>query len=269
HGKLVVESCNLCMDCIADCPQSVARFKIRKPAPAPAPIGLSRRGFLSATAAGVAVPVALRVSRASAVRQDAIPASVIRPPGAIRPPGKTDKPDEDFLNLCIRCGECMKVCTTNGLQPAGIDAGLAGIFAPVLVPRIGYCELACTLCGQVCPTGAIPLLARTQKPNVILGAASFDRMRCLPWAQNEECLVCEEHCPLDEKAIRFDIVDIDVGGEKTRLQRPWVDQSKCIGCGFCENKCPLDGDAGIHVYRSGKAPKESPNLPPLTQPRKN
>lgn len=257
QGKLVVESCNLCMDCVADCPQSVAQFKVKKPRPAPAAIGLSRRGLLTAAAAGVAVPLVVRVSRAGAVKQESLPVRMLRPPGAIHGLGAAaDKLDEDFLNLCIRCGECIKVCTTNGLQPGGVEAGWAAIFAPVLVPRTGYCQLACTLCGQVCPTGAIPLLTQEQKSQAIIGVAAFDRSRCLPWAKNEECLVCEEHCPLDEKAIRFDVVEVEIDGAKTQLQRPWVDQSKCIGCGFCENKCPLDGEAGIHVYRSDKAPKE-------------
>jgi MauM/NapG family ferredoxin protein len=230
-------------------------------------VGLSRRGLLTATAAGVAVPLLVRASHAAAVKQDSLPARLLRPPGAIRKQATAaDKPDKDFLNLCIRCGECMKVCTTNGLQPGGVEAGLAAIFAPVLVPRTGYCELECTLCGQVCPTGAIPLLATEQKPAAVIGAAAFDRTRCLPWSKNEECLVCEEHCPLDEKAIQFDVVEIETGGEKSELQRPWVDQNKCIGCGFCENKCPLDGEAGIRVFRNGRAPREAKGMTPIAQP---
>lgn len=34
-----------------------------------------------------------------------------------------------------------------------------------------------------------------------LGTAFVDRGRCLPWAMNTPCLVCEENCPVTPKAI--------------------------------------------------------------------
>ena len=77
-------------------------------------------------------------------------------PRLIRPPGSLE--EKEFLKRCVKCGECMKVCITNGLQPTLLEAGLEGIWSPILIPRIGYCEYRCTLCGQVCPTGAIKRL---------------------------------------------------------------------------------------------------------------
>ena len=61
----------------------------------------------------------------------------------IRPPGVSD--EQVFCSLCIRCGNCMKVCVTNGLQPVILEAGLHGIWSPKLVPEIGYCEYNCKL----------------------------------------------------------------------------------------------------------------------------
>ena len=52
----------------------------------------------------------------------------------------------------------MKVCPTSGLQPALAEAGLEGIWTPILKPRLGYCDYGCNACGQVCPSGAIPPL---------------------------------------------------------------------------------------------------------------
>ena len=49
----------------------------------------------------------------------------------------------------------MKVCPTNGLQPTWLDAGVAGMFSPILASRRGPCEPDCNACGPVCPTGAI------------------------------------------------------------------------------------------------------------------
>ncbi len=57
----------------------------------------------------------------------------------------------------------MKVCPNNALQPALLEAGLEGLWTPVLAPRIGYCEPSCVLCGQVCPTGAIWEITQAEK----------------------------------------------------------------------------------------------------------
>ena len=83
----------------------------------------------------------------------------------IRPPGALD--ETDFLSRCIRCGECMKVCPNNSLQPAFAEAGLEGIWTPTLTPRIGYCEPSCVLCSEVCPTGAIWKISPQEKGWVV------------------------------------------------------------------------------------------------------
>ncbi len=171
----------------------------------------------------------------------------IRPnPALIRPPGAV--PEEEFLDLCIRCGECMKVCLTNGLQPTFLEAGLAGLWSPRLYPRIGYCEYACTLCGQVCPTGAIRRLTPAEKKKVRIGLASFDTSRCLPYAYQKTCIVCEEHCPTSPKAIWFEEVEVAIqGGGRRRVKQPRVSIDLCIGCGICETKCPVQDLPAIRV----------------------
>jgi len=65
---------------------------------------------------------------------------------------------------------------------------------------MGYCDYSCTLCGQVCPTGAIPRLSLAEKQTVVLGTATIDRSRCIPYSEGTDCLVCEEHCPVAEAA---------------------------------------------------------------------
>jgi len=35
------------------------------------------------------------------------------------------------------------------------------------------------------------------------------------------------------------------------VQVPHIDRGKCIGCGICEFKCPLNGEAAIRVYVPG------------------
>jgi formate hydrogenlyase subunit 6/NADH:ubiquinone oxidoreductase subunit I len=133
--------------------------------------------------------------------------SVVRPPGALA--------EEDFLNRCIKCGQCMRACPTNVIQPALLDAGLGGLWTPVLNFRIGTsgCQLNCIACGNVCPTAALRPLSLDEKLGrgeferfgpVRMGTAFVDRGRCLPWAMGAPCIVCQENCPVSPKAIRVE-----------------------------------------------------------------
>ena len=165
---------------------------------------------------------------------------LIRPPGAQGP---------TFAAQCIRCGLCVKACPTSGLQPSLAEAGLAGLWTPVLAPRLGHCEYSCNACGQACPVAAIPPLALEAKRQTVIGHATIDRDRCLPWADNRNCLVCEEMCPLPEKAILLEEVTLQtVQGETVTVKHPHVLRDRCIGCGICENRCPLNGESAIRVY---------------------
>ena len=128
--------------------------------------------------------------------------------GLPAPPGSVE--ETGFLERCIKCDQCIRVCPTNVLQPATFAAGLEGLWSPVLNFRMGFCQLQCTACGLVCPTGAIQRLTVEEKTGlaefadrgpVKLGTAHYDFGRCLPWSKNIPCVVCEEVCPVSPKAI--------------------------------------------------------------------
>lgn len=236
RNRFRFEECNLCMDCLEFCPDAITTFQFASPAKYPKSLDLTRRQFLTAAVSGVALPVAMKT--------DAI--SGHNPEGLIRPPGA--KADPDFSGLCVRCGECMKVCINNALQPLWLERGIEGMFTPVLVPRLGYCEFNCTLCSQVCPTGAIQKLTQKEKHAFVIGKAVFDKDKCLVYAQKKGCIVCEEHCPTHDKAIKFTgIQTIDLNGDMVYLKQPFVDEKLCIGCGICEHICPVEGKAAIFV----------------------
>ncbi|MFI5143106.1 MAG: 4Fe-4S dicluster domain-containing protein, partial [Thermoanaerobaculales bacterium] len=161
---------------------------------------------------------------------------------------------------CVKCSLCQQACPTGAIQSAIAQGGVEGFWTPVVVPRRGWCEFACTRCGEVCPTGAISRLAPARKtgydgrPPVRIGTAFVDRGRCLPWAMHTPCIVCEEMCPTDPKAIWFEEGD-EPGrdGKIVHLQRPRLDAALCVGCGICENKCPVGEEAAVRVSSVGES----------------
>ena len=206
-------------------------------------LDLGRRSLLVAGTAGVGTALLVRTS--------ALGQGHTYDPGLIRPPGSV--PEDEFLSKCIRCGECMKVCPTNGIQPAVSEGGIAGLWTPVLKMKLGYCEYECNLCSQVCPTHAIKQTSLEAKQQVRIGTAFFDRNRCLPYASARTCIVCEEHCPTPKKAIWFQEVQVMTpDGTFTTLKQPRVNPDLCIGCGICENKCPITDQRGVHVTSVGE-----------------
>ena len=240
-GKFQVmpAECTVCLDCLTNCKPADIRFKLDiKPAPKQA-FELSRRQALAALGTGTAGVLLLGTDLR--LRQDN--------PLRVRPPGVTD--ESGFLSNCLRCSLCMKICPTTALQPALTEAGLSGLWTPVVVPRVGYCDFGCTACGQVCPSGAIPLLKLDEKRKAVIGKASIDRNRCLPWASGVPCIVCEEMCPTPQKSIRLEEAQVmDANGQVSTVLRPSVLREVCIGCGICEHQCPLEGVAAIRVYNA-------------------
>ncbi len=138
----------------------------------------------------------------------------------------------------------MKACPTNTLQPIWFKAGLEGIFSPVIVPRVGACAVDCNVCGKVCPTGAIRDIPLAEKKQAKVGTAWIVRQNCVVWEQDKKCLVCDEVCPYS--AVSFKPVD----GLKNAV--PFVVANKCIGCGWCESRCPVEGSAAIRVNIIGE-----------------
>lgn len=244
--------CTVCYDCVTACLQNSVGFRWHLPlAPAkPGPLWRpaerqtydpSRRELLVALGAA-AMGVALSGVEPIAKRQ---PARLIRPPGAAA---------EAFTALCIRCSQCIRVCPTQGLQPSLLEAGWQNALTPLLVPRLGYCSFNCHACGLLCPTGAIPPLDLEQKQHTPIGLARIDRDRCLPWAFRIPCIVCEEACPVASKAIWLEEIEtVNASGDQITLQRPSMVKELCIGCGICEYKCPVGGEAAIQVFAPTEA----------------
>jgi len=247
--KWLCSECYVCGNCTSICPEDALEFSFRAARRGQDQVDLKRRAVLI-TLGSTALAAPLFGTGIGASRADPL---LIRPPGA--------RPEREFLDRCVKCGECMKVCLTNGLQPTLLEAGLEGIWSPKLVPRIGYCEYECTLCGQVCPTGAIEKLEVERKKKVKIGLAFIDTARCLPFAFGVDCIVCEEHCPTPKKAIWFERKVIETApGERRQVKLPRVDPELCIGCGICEFKCPVADRPAIYITSVGESRSEANQL---------
>jgi polyferredoxin len=322
RGNMRISECVLCFNCLDDCNHGVISYQtMQSTAGEITGPDISRRGFALSLASGLTGIWVIRL--AGKVGENWFN-KVIRPPGSLK--------EKEFLKRCIKCGQCMRVCPTNVLQPAGFEGGLENLWTPVFNNRIGSsgCQLNCVSCGQVCPTSAIRPITLDEKLGrgkfidvgpIKMGTAFFDRNRCLPWAMDRPCIVCEENCPVSPKAIftreefitvreqhytllqinanvfvisegeisagKFDtgdyyllyqnkrykivraqsktievqIPEMTAMGEivksapleiQVRLQRPYVDIEKCIGCGVCEHECPVSGKKAIRISAEGE-----------------
>ncbi len=255
-GKQLATECFGCWNCVEKCDQQALDFKWNLPtrSTSTGSVDVGRRRMVaSLVAGGSGLAMVNMAPRAQGKTNN---------PALIRPPGSRE--ENEFLERCIRCGLCMQTCPPGGLQPSWSEAGLEGLWSPVLVPAIGWCEFECNACGQVCPTEAIEPLDLAVKKKVKIGLAVIDTTRCLPYAYGQECIVCEEHCPIPDKAITFVVgQDEQRDGSLRTLKYPRVDAQRCIGCGICETKCPFQDLAAIRVVSAGedRNPDNQPILP--------
>lgn len=233
-GATRAAECIQCRTCVSACPEDAIAFPVaHQPIPGGeySRIDLSRRGFLYSVAGGVGLGFLVRQTPAAALQGKR---QIIRPPGAL--------PEDEFLRTCIRCGECMKSCVTNTLQPCVTKAGLDALWTPKMELRFAACEQTCNVCGKVCPTQAIRSLPLEEKNHAKVGTAILKKESCLVWAQDKLCLICDEICPYN--AIVFRTID--------GYRRPVVIPSHCNGCGFCEQRCPVQGESAIVVVPDGE-----------------
>ncbi|HIA28257.1 MAG TPA: 4Fe-4S dicluster domain-containing protein [Planctomycetes bacterium] len=251
-----VSECFSCMNCIDDCPEDALSFSM---------VGLdtkqvkllpdvSRRRMLFS---GIIGALGFPLLKNHGTNTDAnFSPMLIRPPGSVE--------ESEFLEKCIKCDQCINSCPTNVLQPATwAEGGLEGLWSPVMNFNIAHCQLKCTLCSEVCPTGAIRKITVEEKLGkgefvdkgpIVLGTAFFDLGRCLPHAMQIPCVVCEEVCPVSPKAIQTHDEEIKtVFDEVVVLNKPFIVPELCIGCGICQAECPVRDQRAVYVTAVGES----------------
>ena len=235
-GNYLKSECLVCLHCVEDCPREGVDVRFAWPRRTRrTPLDVGRRRLLGAAACGVVVAA---LPKASLAAQPGGGHRFARPPGASR--------ERDFLTRCARCGQCVQACPTGFIQPALLEAGLEGIWTPVLNARAGYCLYECRRCTGACPTGAIQRLTLEEKKPFKMGTAVVDRDWCLTYADGIDCTVCADRCPVTPKAIRFREVETwDFRGRYVKVRQAYVVPDLCTGCGICEHFCPRGGSPGI------------------------
>jgi ferredoxin len=257
--------CSFCQTCGGACPAHAIRFvpgwnrdkhKESSP-PVVVPCSMSRRGVVVSGIAGMGAALGMQTSYVDASRLKTRP---LRPPGSVS--------EREFLDLCIRCGECFKVCPGPVLHPAGLEAGWEALWTPVVVPSHAGCHQDCNFCTQVCPTHAIRPLSLPEKRKTSIGLAVINRTTCLSHAGERDCRLCFDECKaagynaIQMRRIKLELGDIPPGVVSEEeleamgsIEAPFVDSAACTGCGLCEYRChttytkqePLLSESAIRV----------------------
>ncbi len=154
----------------------------------------------------------------------------------IRPPGIVD--EGKFVQRCLRCFQCVNSCPNDIIKITGLQAGFDSVFTPHLEFNEYGCDYYCQVCQEVCPNFAIPLQSLPEKQKSKIGLAFIDEELCVVFAEDTNCLVCEEFCPIPQKAIIVLEKKKQIKGKEMLLRYPKVVNDRCIGCGICEAKCP-------------------------------
>lgn len=230
-AKQVVDNarCVRCFDCAGVCPKGAISFTAARPVAKPAEEDHDRRAFIAAVATASAVAGVVG-SSLGVVDRRAWPKDTLPPPGA--------DPNR-FRRLCTGCGLCVAKCPKKVLVPAGFSAyGPLGFMLPKMDFTHGFCDPNCTVCSEVCPTGALRPLEAKAKAAWRVGVATYDRAACLVCTEKEKmsCGLCARRCP--SQAITLKEEEIKIGEKNEKVQLPVIEKEKCTGCGACANYCP-------------------------------
>lgn len=154
----------------------------------------------------------------------------------ISPPGSVSF--EHFKSKCTACHACVSRCPSQVIKPSFLQYGLDGLMLPRMDYFSSFCNFECTICTEICPTGALQPLAVEEKKVLQIGMVVFIKENCVVYTQEMDCGACSEHCPT--KAV-------DMVPYKGTLTIPKINTDICIGCGGCEFICPVRPMRAIYI----------------------
>ncbi len=238
NKKIDYSRCIACFNCIESCHRNAMKYSFIGPkkkksvGTVPAitylkevtPADESKRRFLSAS---LVVGLAAGNLIAQEASNGLLPKRELKRKIPIAPPGAVS-----FAHLrekCISCHLCVSKCPSHVIKPAFLEYGPGGIMQPKLYFDRGFCNYDCTVCGDVCPTGALLPLTKEKKNHTQMGQVQFIIENCIVYYDETSCGACSEHCPTQA---------VHMVPYKGTLTIPETDTSICVGCGGCEYVCP-------------------------------
>ncbi len=238
--ELIVDysRCINCFNCVEACKRDAMHYKpiwIKKSnvqEEVKDEVNQSKRRFLSATVTTGIAATSLLAQKTTGVslKQELKRQQPIAPPGV--------KHIDRLLQKCISCHLCVTKCPSHVIKPALFEYGLGGIMQPKLYFDHGFCSYDCTVCGDVCPTGAILPLTKEEKHHTQMGQVNFILENCIVYYDETSCGACSEHCPTQA---------VSMIPYKGALTIPHIEPSICVGCGGCEYVCPAIPFKAIYV----------------------
>ena len=257
NHKIDYSRCVDCFDCIEECHSKALRYKFAWGKKIAGQAGNDegragidvaktgndegRRAFMAGAAVAVGA-AALKGVEAKAQRggkkldgglAEILPKVAVERETPITPPGS--KSVKDFYRRCTACQLCVAQCPNNVLRPS---TDLEHLMQPEMGYEKGFCRPECTRCSEVCPSGAIVRINREEKTQYHIGTARVNPELCISATGQSRCGKCASMCPTGA---------ILMGADDDNLSRPTVAEEICIGCGACEQYCPVRPISAITV----------------------
>ena len=237
NHKIDYSRCVVCFDCIDNCSTGAISYRLRLLNSDVRTTDTSRR---NAIIAGGVILGTIATKAADEKLTDGGLAPIIGKEKVERdtplvPAGSVSS--KHLSDHCTACQLCIQNCPNQVLRPS---TDLKTFLQPVMGYEKGYCRPECTLCSELCPVGAIKPITPEEKTDISIGTASVNVYMCL-MVKGTSCGNCARHCPAGAITLTpmFDKEDSPI--------MPVVNESRCIGCGACENLCPVSPISAITV----------------------
>lgn len=239
NQKIDYTRCVDCFDCLESCKEGALVYSLpssilKKKQQVTASDASKRRFLLAGITTAVATPKVM--AQAQSVLATATGKVSDKRKTPITPPGSISL--THFQAHCTSCHLCVSKCPSHVLKPAFMEYGVGGMMQPTMFFEKGFCNFDCTVCGDVCPNGAIQPLTIEKKHLTQMGKVVFTEENCIVYTDGTSCGACSEHCPTQA---------LSMVPYKDGLTIPHVDTDICVGCGGCEYVCPARPFRAVHI----------------------
>ena len=229
--------CVVCGDCIESCKFGALGYSSSTRDTSNTSVDPSKRSFLLASAMMTTAALAQEAKMTDGGLADIEDKVAPERQTPLTPPGSLSA--RNMAQHCTGCQLCVSECPNQVLRPG---TNWMSIMQPTMSYELGYCRPECTRCSEVCPAGAIKPIQKEEKSSIQIGHAVWVKKNCIPLTDGVSCGNCARHCPVGA----IEMVPSDPDDEES-LKIPVVNESRCIGCGACENLCPARPFSAIYV----------------------